>query len=297
MESSETSVNTESSGEISSPEYYDSTEYTSVPDPETEVKAEPEADDTELQEPKTYESADREKMLNVAVTRSSGFEQITNTVDLKNTVKLELEQNLKSYSDKIKELSEDNSDEMNIKRIKLEEKLLYSLQGIDYKNNSIAFIELLNDGKKFDKCLISFLLSLSSGEEDSLLQRLNSGDLTDEDYDAVSKRLTEIDADRQAYDKMNNIEDKDKKTFNIWASKNLYTVLIPLSLALFAYAMKDQKPPDSGNYPLSLKKEQLIKASDGVKFDERMKELRGIIKNKEYTELYSLKKDVLHRLL
>ena len=55
------------------------------------------------------------KMLNAAVTRSSGFEQITNTGDLKNTVKLELEQNLKSYSDKIKELSSDNSDEMNIK--------------------------------------------------------------------------------------------------------------------------------------------------------------------------------------
>ena len=214
MESTETSVNTESSGEISSPEYYESTEYTSVSDPEPEVvEPEPEvveaevdeaeAANTELQEPKTYESADREKMLNAAVTRSSGFEQITNTVDLKNTVKLELEQNLKSYSDKIKELSEDNSDEMNIKRIKLEEKLIESLQGIDYKNNSIAFIELLNDGDKFDKCLISFLLSLSNDEDDRQIPR-------DEKY---------------------NVEDKDEKTFNIWASKNLYTVLIPLSLA------------------------------------------------------------------
>ena len=55
-------------------------------------------------------------------------------------------------------------------------------------------------------------------------------------------------------DEKYNVEDKDEKTFNIWASKNLYTVLIPLSLALFAYAMKNQKPPDNGEYPLSLKK-------------------------------------------
>ena len=262
MESTETSVNTESSSETGSPEYYDTTEYTSVGDPEPEV-VEAEADDTELQGPKTYESADREKMLNAAVTRSSGFEQITNTQDLKNTVKLELEQSLKSYSDKIKELSLDNSDEMNIKRIKLEEKLIDSLQGIDYKNNSIEFIELLNDGNKFDKCLISFLLSLSNNEDDRQIPR-------DEKY---------------------NVEDKDEKTFNIWASKNLYTVLIPLSLALFAYAMKNQKLPDNGEYPLSLKKEQLMKASEGADYNERMKELRGILKNKEYTELYSLKKD------